>query len=163
MLVESEVDSGLEIIDIECHTDYSNNIRNNFGFLTPCEDPGRDCSENLFKQNGRQVFRDVTPWVGKVVTKQLEKISLKPNNLQRLWLHQANAKMNSLIATKLLGRRPSADEMPLVLKEFANTSSAGSILAMHLHKDGLKKGDYALLAAFGAGYSLGSALLRVAC
>jgi beta-ketodecanoyl-[acyl-carrier-protein] synthase len=160
MLIESDAISGLEIIDIECHTKFSNNIRNNFGFLTPCEQPARAASENLFKQNGRQVFRDVTPWVGAVVSAQLQKINLSATDLKRLWLHQANAKMNSLIATKLLGHRPSSDEMPLILDQFANTSSAGSVLAMHMHKD-IASGNYALLCAFGAGYSLGSAILRM--
>ena len=106
------------------------------------------------------MFRDVTPWVGAVVSAQLQKINLSATDLKRLWLHQANAKMNSLIATKLLGHRPSADEMPLILDEFANTSSAGSVLAMHMHKD-IASGNYALLCAFGAGYSLGSAVLRM--
>ena len=160
MLVDGAADSGLEIIDIECHTKFSNNIRNNFGFLTPCESPQRNPDENLFQQNGRQVFRDVTPWVGEVVSAQLDKLNLDVSILKRLWLHQANAKMNSLIATKLLGRRPTEAEMPLVLDEFANTSSAGSVLAMHRHKSYSQQGDYALLCAFGAGYSLGAAILR---
>ncbi|MEC7703070.1 MAG: 3-oxoacyl-[acyl-carrier-protein] synthase III C-terminal domain-containing protein, partial [Pseudomonadota bacterium] len=101
----------------------------------------------------------VTPWVGEVVNAQLDKLNLDVSILKRLWLHQANAKMNSLIATKLLGRRPTEAEMPLVLDEFANTSSAGSVLAMHRHKN-IEQGDYALLCAFGAGYSLGSAILQ---
>ena len=54
--------------------------------------------------------------------------------LRRLWLHQANAGMNRLIAQRVLGHEASEDESPTVLDTYANTSSAGSIIAFHKHQ-----------------------------
>ena len=68
--------------------------------------------------------------------------------------------MNQLIAKKLLGRDPEPEEAPVILDEYANTSSAGSIIAFHKCRDGLSEGDSAVLCSFGAGYSVGSVILR---
>ena len=68
--------------------------------------------------------------------------------------------MNQLIARSVLGRDPKPDEAPVILDEFANTSSAGSVIAFHRHRDDLAPGDLGVLCSFGAGYSIGSVLLR---
>jgi beta-ketodecanoyl-[acyl-carrier-protein] synthase len=68
--------------------------------------------------------------------------------------------MNDLIAKRLLGRDAEPHEAPVILDEYANTSSAGSIIAFHRHRDGLNVGDLAVLCSFGAGYSVGSVILR---
>ena len=68
--------------------------------------------------------------------------------------------MNQLIAKGVLGRVPDADEAPIILDEFANTSSAGSIIAFHRHRDDLAVGDLGVICSFGAGYSVGSVLVR---
>jgi beta-ketodecanoyl-[acyl-carrier-protein] synthase len=65
-----------------------------------------------------------------------------------------------LIAKTLLGRDPDPEEAPVILDEYANTSSAGSVIAFHKHRDGLRAGDAAVLCSFGAGYSIGSVVLR---
>jgi beta-ketodecanoyl-[acyl-carrier-protein] synthase len=79
-----------------------------------------------------------------------------------MWLHQANANMNRIIAERVLGHTPSSDEAPIVLNEYANTSSAGSIIAFHSHQDDLESGDLGLICSFGAGYSAGTVLVRKA-
>jgi beta-ketodecanoyl-[acyl-carrier-protein] synthase len=80
--------------------------------------------------------------------------------VRRFWLHQANLKMNQLIAKGVLGRLPTDDEAPVILDEFANTSSAGSVIAFHRHRDDLASGDIGVLCSFGAGYSIGSVIVR---
>ena len=75
-------------------------------------------------------------------------------------MHQANLGMNQLIARKLLGRDPENKEMPIVLNEYANTSSAGSIIAFHKYQDDLNKGDVGVICSFGAGYSIGSIIVQ---
>ena len=70
--------------------------------------------------------------------------------------------MNDLIARRVLGRDPSPGEAPNILDEYANTSSAGSVIAFHKHSADLKRGDVGLLCSFGAGYSAGSVILRKA-
>ena len=94
------------------------------------------------------------------ITKHLAEHGLAPADVRRYWLHQANLAMNQLISRKLLGRDATADEAPVILDEFANTASAGSVIAFHRHHDDFKTGEVGVLCSFGAGYSLGSAVLR---
>ena len=49
---------------------------------------------------------------------------------------------------------------PIILDEYANTSSAGSIIAFHKHRADLSSGDLGVLCSFGAGYSIGSLVLK---
>jgi beta-ketodecanoyl-[acyl-carrier-protein] synthase len=83
-----------------------------------------------------------------------------PASLRRFWLHQANLAMNQLIGRRLLGREATADEAPVILDEFANTASAGSIIAFHRHSSDLATGDLGVICSFGAGYSIGSVVVR---
>lgn len=149
-----------EVLGTRLETRFSNNIRNDFGFLNRAEEGERPAHELLFRQNGRQVFRDVCPMVAKHIGEHLAEHDLAPHDVKRLWLHQANLAMNQLIARTLLGREPTAEEAPVILDRFANTSSAGSVIALHEHHADLTPGDLGVLCSFGAGYSVGSVLLR---
>ncbi len=149
-----------EIVGTRLQTRFSNNIRNNFGFLNRSEIDERSELDRLFRQNGRHVFREVCPMVAKHIAEHLAEHQLPVEELRCLWLHQANLAMNELIARTLLGRTPLAHEAPVVLDEYANTSSAGSVIAFHKHHEGLEVGDLGVLCSFGAGYSVGSVLLR---
>jgi len=151
---------GFEVLSTRLATRFSNNIRNNFGFLNATEDPARPAHDLLFQQNGRQVFKDVCPLVAQHILEHLAQAEIPPDALRRMWLHQANANMNRWIAKAVLGRVPSEDEAPTILDEYANTSSAGCVIAFHTHKADLSPGDLGLLCSFGAGYSVGSILVR---
>jgi len=141
-------------------TSFSNHIRNDFGFLNWCEDDPRDPHDLVFRQNGRRVFRDVCPMVAELILDHLRDLTLAPSQLRRLWLHQANLAMNQLIAKRVLGRPAEPDEAPVVLDEFANTSSAGSIIAFHRHRGDFSPGDRGVICSFGAGYSIGSVVVE---
>jgi len=149
-----------EIIDTKLKTSFSNNIRNNFGFISKNEDLDLYSDDQLFKQEGRKVFKQVVPMVQELIENHLEKNNISIENIKRLWLHQANLNMNSLIAKRLLGRDPTEEEMPTVLNEYANTSSAGSIIAFHKYSTDLEKGDLGVICSFGAGYSVGSIIVQ---
>jgi beta-ketodecanoyl-[acyl-carrier-protein] synthase len=60
----------------------------------------------------------------------------------------------------VLGREPTPDENVIVLDEYANTSSAGSIIAFHLRQQDMSAGDTGLICSFGAGYSAGTVFVR---
>lgn len=150
---------GYEIVGTRLKTAFSNNIRNNFGFLNQCE-VGDDKRGKLFMQQGRKVFKEVVPMVAQMILDHLHAERLAPEGVRRLWLHQANLNMNQLIARKVYGRDTDPDEAPVTLDEFANTSSAGSIVAFHKYRDDLRQGEYGVICSFGAGYSVGSVLLR---
>jgi beta-ketodecanoyl-[acyl-carrier-protein] synthase len=149
-----------EILGTRLQTRFSSNIRNNFGFLNPSEQPGRPWDDVLFRQEGRKVFKEVVPMVSELILAHLAALGLKPEAVRRFWLHQANLGMNQLIAKRVLGREPSEAESPTILDEYANTSSAGSVIAFHKHHQDLQAGDLGVLCAFGAGYSAGSVVLR---
>lgn len=151
-----------EIVSTRLATQFSSAIRNNFGFLSKTAPEHRDAPDKLFVQEGRKVFKEVSPMVADLLAAHLEEAGISRDSVRRLWLHQANHTMNQWIARKVLGREPSAEEAPSELHEYANTSSAGSIITFHLHHEGMATGDIGLLCSFGAGYSLGSVILKKA-
>lgn len=153
-------DKHWEIIGTKLKTQFSNNIRNNFGFLNRTHPESRDEDDKLFIQEGRKVFKEVVPMVANMIVEQADRFGLAGSDLRRLWLHQANAGMNRLIAQRVLGHEANDDESPTVLDTYANTSSAGSIIAFHRHSDDLSDGDIGLICSFGAGYSAGTVFVR---
>ncbi len=163
ILVEDEGRSngaGYDLVSIKLKTRFSNNIRNNFGFLNRAAPEGIGKEDKLFMQQGRKVFRDVVPLVSNMIKEHLAELNLAPHQLKRLWLHQANLSMNRLIAKRVMGQDVDEDDAPVILDEYANTASAGSIIAFHKYNDDLEPGDLGLLCSFGAGYSAGSVVLR---
>ena len=149
-----------DILGTKLKTVFSNNIRNNFGFLNRASPDSEGKADKLFVQEGRKVFKEVVPMVAEMIVTEAENFGLNPQGLRRLWLHQANAGMNRLIAQRVLGHEATADESPTVLDTYANTSSAGSIIAFHKHSDDLEAGDTGLICSFGAGYSAGAVFVR---
>jgi len=148
------------ILGSKLKTVFSNNIRNNFGFLNRGDEAHRDDPDKLITQQGRKVFKEVVPLVSEMILEQMNAMGLKPTDMRRLWLHQANSNMNRLIAERVLGHEASQDEAPTVLDVYGNTAGAGSIIAFHNHSDDLKAGDKGLICSFGAGYSAGSIFVQ---
>ncbi|MDA7787830.1 beta-ketoacyl-ACP synthase III [Sphingomonadaceae bacterium] len=151
-----------DILGTKLKTIFSNNIRNNFGFLNRAAPENADQPDKLFVQEGRKVFKEVVPMVAAMILEEAGRLGVDPESLRRMWLHQANAGMNRLIAHRVLGHEADDDESPTVLDTYGNTSSAGSIIAFHLHKDDLAAGDTGLICSFGAGYSAGTVFVRKA-
>lgn len=149
-----------DILGTRLKTVFSNNIRNNFGFLNRATPETIGSPDKLFVQEGRKVFKEVVPMVAQMIIDESSRLGIEPVSLRRLWLHQANAGMNRLISHKVLGREAKEDESPTVLDTYANTSSAGSIIAFHLHSQDLAAGDTGLICSFGAGYSAGTVFVR---
>jgi beta-ketodecanoyl-[acyl-carrier-protein] synthase len=151
---------GWEILGSRLKTQFSNNIRNNAGFLNRAAPEGRDLPDKLFSQQGRKVFKEVVPMVSDMILDHAAELGIAGGDLKRLWLHQANINMNELIGRRVLGREPEPGENVIILDEYANTSSAGSIIAFHKHSADLRSGDLGLICSFGAGYSAGSVFVR---
>ncbi|MBL4807684.1 MAG: beta-ketoacyl-ACP synthase III [Rhodobacteraceae bacterium] len=150
-----------EVLSTRCLTKFSNNIRNNNGFLRRNRPDGvEDRRDMQFMQNGRKVFKEVLPIVAKHMRDHLESTGHTADDLSRMWLHQANKAMNDFIGRKVLGRIPEPAEQPNILQDYANTSSAGSIIAFSQNSDDLEDGALGIICSFGAGYSVGSVLLK---
>ncbi|MFT6737824.1 MAG: beta-ketodecanoyl-[acyl-carrier-protein] synthase [Kangiellaceae bacterium] len=148
------------VVSTKAITQYSNNIRSNFGYISHATDADPYGPDKLFHQEGRRVFKEVCPLAAQHITEHLSAHELVPADIRRWWLHQANINMNTLISKRLLGREATADEAPVVLDHYANTASAGSVIAFNLHNQDLVSGDYGILCSFGAGYSIGSLLVQ---
>ena len=94
------------------------------------------------------------------IEEHLARHDISPADVRRWWLHQANINMNTLICKRLLGRDATEQEAPIVLNEYANTASAGSVIAFGLNHEDLVSGDLGVLCSFGAGYSIGSLVVK---
>ena len=163
---------GWDVLGTRLKTVFSNNIRNNFGFLNrtarsteALADPAASrepvgATDKLFVQQGRKVFKDVVPMVSEMIVDHAAELGLDPATLRRMWLHQANINMNQFIGRKVLGREPTPEENVIILDDYANTSSAGSIIAFHLRRQDMAAGDTGLICSFGAGYSAGTVFVR---
>lgn len=165
---QDQATDGWEILGTRLKTVMSNNIRNNFGFLNKAalptgeaeSVPANGLTDKMFVQQGRKVFKDVVPMVSDMIVDHAADLGINPAGLKRLWLHQANINMNQFIGRKVLGREPTPEENVIILDDYANTSSAGSIIAFHLHHEGFEPGDIGLICSFGAGYSAGTVFVR---
>jgi len=171
VIIEAEDQAGpggWDILGTKLQTSFSNNIRNNFGFLNRAALPtdGHEpvssdgLTDKMFVQQGRKVFKEVVPMVSEMILDHAAELDLDTHGLKRMWLHQANINMNTLIGKKVLGREPEPEENVIILDDYANTSSAGSIIAFHLHNDGFAPGDTGLICSFGAGYSAGTVFVQ---
>ncbi len=160
MTDEALANGGWTVLGTRLKTQFSNNIRNNFGFLNRCAPEGAGAVDKLFVQEGRKVFREVVPMVIDMIIEHAGDIGVDPKGLKRLWLHQANINMNDMIGRKVLDRAPTPQENVIILDTFANTSSAGSIIAFHSANSDFGPGDTGLICSFGAGYSAGTVFVE---
>jgi beta-ketodecanoyl-[acyl-carrier-protein] synthase len=149
-----------EILSTKALTRYSINIRSNFGHMAYATDADPFGWDKLFHQSGRKVFEEVSPVAAKHIRDHLASLGLTPRDVKRFWIHQANINMNKMVMKQLLGVEATAEVAPTILDRYANTASAGSIIAFHLYNQDLKNGDIGVICSFGAGYSVGSLVLR---
>ncbi|PWK59545.1 beta-ketoacyl-ACP synthase III [Roseicyclus mahoneyensis] len=163
VLIERDADARgprFTIRSTRCATEFSNNIRNNNGFLRRTRKGHMDDRRDMqFMQNGRKVFKEVLPMVSAHIADHMAADGITAADLSRLWLHQANKTMNDYIGKKVLGRDPLPGEQPNILQDYANTSSAGSIIAFAKHSADMSDGQMGLICSFGAGYSVGSVIV----
>ncbi|MDP3480661.1 MAG: beta-ketoacyl-ACP synthase III [Desulfoprunum sp.] len=167
ILEKEETASGkhlFRILDRKLKTQFSNNIRTNVSFLTRAEpDIALERfyeQDQFFNQQGRKVFKELLPLICNLIEDQLEKMKINICDIKRMWLHQANINMNLFVARHLLGRNAEFNEAPVILDEYANTASAGSIIAFHKYHDDLVSGEKGIICSFGAGYSIGSLIVE---
>lgn len=172
IIEDLDTPKGYEVLNAKLFTQFSTNIKNEYGFMDRSEflaagtkmypDIKEPVTNKLFSQNGRKVFREVCPKVSEIITEQLQENHVDPKDIKMLWLHQANCNMIDLILRSVIGKDADKSLAPLVIDEFANTSSASPMIVFHRFKDALKSGDLGVICSFGAGYSIGSVLVRKA-
>ncbi len=167
---EMDKPKGYEILNAKLFTEFSTNIKNEYGFMDRSEflaaetqmypDLREPVTDKLFLQNGRKVFKEVCPKVSQVILEHLQDNEIPPSDIKMMWLHQANANMLDLILRTVMGKEADKAIVPSVIAEFANTSSASPMIVFHRYKEALQSGDLGVICSFGAGYSIGSVLVK---
>ena len=157
---DSTSKKAFKIIDRKLYTQFSNNIRSNYSYLNRAAVDTKDNEELLFHQNGRGVFKDVCPLVASLISEQLNKNNILPEEISKFWLHQANGKMIRLITSKILNTDDFDESItPMPITEFGNLASVGSLFAFNLNND-LTQGQKGVICSFGACYSVCSIIVE---
>ncbi|MCF6285084.1 MAG: 3-oxoacyl-ACP synthase, partial [Candidatus Hydrogenedentes bacterium] len=109
--------------------------------------------------NGQVLYKRAIGAFGDAIEAALEKTGLKVEDIDLFIPHQANKRIIDS-ATKRVGL--TEDKVFLNVMTAANTSSASIPIAIdQARKEGrIKEGDTVLLAAFGAGLTWASAMIR---
>jgi 3-oxoacyl-[acyl-carrier-protein] synthase-3 len=111
------------------------------------------------KQDGRAVFKFAVRKTEEIARRILARNGLQPSDLNLFVSHQANRRIIEAAAERL--GLPS-EKVVINLEKYGNTTAGTIPLALaEARADGrLKKGDLVLLASVGAGFTVGSVLLR---
>jgi 3-oxoacyl-[acyl-carrier-protein] synthase-3 len=129
------------------------------GSKLPASHETVDKRQHYVHQDGQTVFRFAVRKNEEICRRLLERNGLTAADIDLFVSHQANKRIIENTAERI-GLPP--EKVVVNIQEYGNTTAATIPLALHdAVKDGrLKKGDLVLLASVGAGFTVGSVLLR---
>jgi 3-oxoacyl-[acyl-carrier-protein] synthase-3 len=129
------------------------------GSLHPPSHETIDQRMHYVKQDGQTVFRFAVRKTEEIAQRIMERNGLTPNDIDLFVSHQANRRIIQS-ATEKLGIDPK--KVIINIERFGNTTAATIPLALNdaVCSGRLKKGDLVLLASVGAGFTVGSVLVR---
>ena len=129
------------------------------GSLNPSTHETVDRKMHYVHQDGQAVFKFAVRKMGEVCGRLLERNGIKAGEIDVFIAHQANKRIITATADRV-GLRP--ETVILNIDRYGNTTAATIPLAMETaRQEGkLKKGSLVLLAAVGAGFTVGASLLR---
>ncbi len=109
--------------------------------------------------NGKHVFKFAVRKFPEVIQEGLEEAGLAPSDIDLLIPHQANLRISQYVQ-KVLQLRD--DQVFNNIQKYGNTTAASIPIALNEARETgkVKRGDLICLAAFGSGFTWGSALLR---
>lgn len=128
--------------------------------------------ESLYmKMNGHKLYQYALTHVPGLVKASLEKANIGFDEVAKVLIHQANAKMDAAILqrlAKLYGRNEiSEDIMPMTISRLGNSSVAtvptllDLVLRGEMENHHIDKGDIIVLASVGAGMNINSIVYRM--
>jgi 3-oxoacyl-[acyl-carrier-protein] synthase-3 len=111
------------------------------------------------KQEGQAVFKFAVRKTGDICERLLQRNQVTANDLDLFVSHQANRRI-IMSAAERIGM--PEDKVIINIDRFGNTTAATIPLALNdaVESGRLKKGDLILLASVGAGFTVGSVLVR---
>lgn len=162
VLLEPANEDGLCMIDFLHEVDGSGGVSLYMpggGSLHPSTHETVDKKMHYVHQDGQAVFKFAVRRMGEVCERLLERNGMKAGEIDVFIAHQANKRIITATADRI-GLRP--ETVILNIDRYGNTTSATIPLAMETaRQEGkLKKGSMVLLAAVGAGFTVGATLLR---
>jgi 3-oxoacyl-[acyl-carrier-protein] synthase-3 len=112
------------------------------------------------KMNGKQVFKWAVEKMPEVAVEAVEKAGLKMSDIDLFIPHQANMRINQMVAWRL---ELPEEKVVHNIEKYGNTTAATIPMALdQAYKDGrVHPGSNILFAAFGSGYTWAGAVLRV--
>lgn len=129
------------------------------GSMNPSSHETVDKKMHYVHQEGRQVFKFAVTEMADISEKILKKNNIPSGDVKLFVAHQANIRIITATAERLKLRE---DQYIINIERYGNTTSATIPICLYeANRDGrIKKGDWVLLTAFGAGFTWGSVLLR---
>jgi len=153
---------GLRLLDYECEIDGSGGpslCMPAGGSLRPASRETVDERLHYVKQDGGAVFKFAVRKTEEICRRVLHRNNVTPADVDLFVSHQANRRIIQSAAERL-----GLDDSKVIVNigHYGNTTAATIPLALDdARREGrLKKGDLVLLASVGAGFTVGSLLLR---
>ena len=119
----------------------------------------KDGTSHLLQMNGREVFKNAIKRFPEVMEEALKKNNFSYQDIDLFIPHQANIRIIKMIQklTKIENSKIYTN-----INKFGNTTAASIPIALAEAKKNnkIKNGDLILLAAFGSGFTWGSALIK---
>jgi len=129
------------------------------GSLNPASHETVDKKMHFVHQDGAAVFKFAVRKMSEACVSILQRNHLTGDDIDLMIPHQANLRIIQATAERL---KLPPEKVVINIERYGNTTGATIPLAMHtaIEEGRLKKGDLVLLAAVGAGFTVGTTLLR---
>jgi 3-oxoacyl-[acyl-carrier-protein] synthase III len=162
VLIEPAEEGEIGMIDFVHEVDGAGGVSLNMpagGSLNPSTHETVDKKMHYIHQDGQAVYKFAVRKMAESTTKLLDRNGIKGSDLGCFIPHQANKRIITSTADRL---GMPADRVIINIEKYGNTSAGTIPLAMEtaIEEGKLNKGDLVLLAAVGAGFTVGAALLR---
>ena len=129
------------------------------GVAQPASHQSVDVRGHYLKMNGSEVFKHAVRGMSEACLKAIEMAGIQPGEIACVIPHQANIRIIEAVVERA---GMPLEKVYLNVNRYGNMSAASTIVAFcEAVRDGrVKKGDYALLVAFGAGLTWGSCVVK---
>ncbi|MCF8716217.1 ketoacyl-ACP synthase III [Joostella atrarenae] len=123
------------------------------------EDNDSEDTSYLPHMNGQFVFKNAVVRFSEVINEGLQANNLTPADIDMLVPHQANLRISQFIQQKF---KLSDDQVYNNIMKYGNTTAASIPIALTeaWEQGKIKEGDTVVLAAFGSGFTWGSAIIK---
>ena len=161
-VIVEQVEEGYGILDFEHYMDGSGAQQLYMlggGSLHPTTAETVEKKMHYIYQNGPEVYKNAVKGMCEASRLMIDRNSIDPADVRLLVPHQANARIIEAVAKRM---EMPPERVAMNITHFANTTSATIPTALHqsLERGMLKKGELAIFAAFGAGFTCGATLIR---